>query len=47
MAQQVRHTETSTMIKATKVADYIVERICRGGYQPLLWRRWRLRVSNM
>ena len=24
MAQQVQHTETSTMIKATKVADYIV-----------------------
>ena len=45
MAQQVQHTGTSTM-KATKVADYIVER-CRGGYQPLLWRRRRLCVSNM
>jgi len=26
MAKQVQPTETSTMIKATKVADYIVER---------------------
>src|SRR6478736_2539431 len=31
MAQQVQHTETSTMIKATKVADYIVERIAAEG----------------
>ena len=31
MAQQVRQTETSTMIKATKVADYIVERIAAEG----------------
>jgi indolepyruvate decarboxylase len=31
MAQQVQHTETSTMIKATKVADYIVERISAEG----------------
>lgn len=31
MAQQVQRTETSTMIKATKVADYIVERIAAEG----------------
>src|ERR1700750_2054953 len=31
MAQQVRHTEPSTMTKATKVADYIVERIAAEG----------------
>jgi hypothetical protein len=31
MAQQVQHTETSTIIKATKVADYIVERIAAEG----------------
>ena len=31
MAQQVRQTETSTMIKATKVADYIVERLAAEG----------------
>jgi indolepyruvate decarboxylase len=31
MDQQVQHTETSTMIKATKVADYIVERIAAEG----------------
>src|SRR4249920_1535706 len=29
--QQVQHKETSTMIKATKVADYIVERIAAEG----------------
>src|ERR1700752_3561737 len=31
MAQQVQHTETWTMIKAPKVADYIVERIAAEG----------------
>jgi thiamine pyrophosphate-dependent enzyme len=31
MAQQVQHTETPKMIKGTKVADYIVERIAAEG----------------
>jgi indolepyruvate decarboxylase len=31
MAQQIRQTKTSTTIWATKVADYIVERIAAEG----------------
>jgi hypothetical protein len=46
MSEQVRQTESSGMVKAVSVADYIVDRLAAED-QSLLWRCRRLRVSDL
>ena len=47
MIKQVQQSEVSGSVKATSVADYIVDRLAAERNRPLLWRCRRLPVSNL